>query len=191
MPMPNTTIKNKKIKCKNCKKTIAKSIIPIKCETCNNLFHKKCSTKNSRETFVCKPCLVPTRNSPIKTPKIKCLHCKKTIAKSIIPINCTHCGGTFHKKCSIGNSDQQYTCKPYSFRALPLYDLNDDKFLSTLNALDNIVSDNLNILPSFSIKSKLDKFPGHISFQTGENLAKNITSRYVTPMEFTKIKKRH
>ena len=137
---------------------------------------------------MCKPCSSLPKDSETNH-KVKCQFCKKVIAKSINPIKCIQCSGLFHKKCSIGKSGQSFLCKPCSFNALPLCDLNDEKFHSTLNALDNIVSENLNLLPSFSIKSKLDKFPKYISFQTGENLSKNITSKYLTPMEFTKMKK--
>ena len=80
-------------------------------------------------------------------------------------------------------------CKSCSLSVLPFYNLNDDKFLGTLNALEVIVSDNLNILPSFSIQSKLDKLPKHNSFQTGESFSKCINSKYLTPMEFTKMNK--
>lgn len=187
MPISNTL---PKVKCQHCNKTIAKSIIPINCKNCGSSFHKKCSIRNLKQnSFVCKPCSVLLNKSTKKVPKVKCQHCQKTIAKSIIPIKCTQCSSTFHKKCSTGNSGQSFVCKTCSFSVLPLFNLNDEKFLSTLNALDNIVSENLNILPSFSIKSKLDKLPKHISLQTGENFSKNLTSKYVTPMEFTKIEK--
>ena len=185
MPVHKPNKHCSKIKCKHCKKTIARSINPIKCTQCNNLFHKKCSTELSGISNVCKPCSVSySKNDQ----KVKCQHCKKTIAKSILPIKCTHCSNLFHKKCS-GNSNQSFMCKSCSFSVLPLYNLNDDKFLGTLNALDNIVSDNLNILPSFSLKSKLDKLPKHISSQTGESFSKCINSKYLTPMEFTKMNK--
>ena len=122
--------------------------------------------------------------------KLKCQLCRKTIAKSIFPVQCANCLNNFHKKCSLSKFKQNvFVCNQCTLQELPLSNLSNDKFLCTLNALDNIVSENLSIFPSFSINSKLDKLPKHIHFQTGEDLSKNITSKYVTPMEFSKMKK--
>ena len=131
-----------------------------------------------------------SKNTPHAKNKLKCQLCMKTIAKSIYPVQCINCLGNFHKKCSSKNLNQNvFVCNQCTIQELPLSNLSNDKFLCTVNALDNVVSDNLNILPSFSIKSKLDKLPKHIHFQTGDDLSKHISSKYLTPMEFSKIKK--
>ena len=67
---------------------------------------------------------------------------------------------------------------------LPFHSLNDDHFLLTTKGIEKYEKNALELLPSFSIKTLLDKLPGNVTIQTGDFTSDTITSKYYTPFEF-------
>ena len=121
--------------------------------------------------------------------KTKCESCKRTIAKNTVPLQCNKCNNYFHKKCTdIKTESNCWVCKACLCTDLPFFSLDNNKLLLTLKDIDVSDNDYLNLLPSFSIKSLLEKLPGDISIQTGEFIYEKISSKYYTPIEFLEAK---
>ena len=133
-----------------------------------------------------------TKNEPSeesKVAKTKCNFCKKTIAKSLTPRKCFKCNKKYHKKCTGGSHyTAQWLCNFCINSDLPFFNLDTNNLLLTLEGKDQISSENLEILPSFSIKSLLDKIPGTLKIETSDNMSDSVVSKYYTPVEFLKIK---
>ena len=156
----------------------------IQCKSCHSNFHMKCykiriKAKNALKSWTCQPC---TRK--IKT---KCQACRKTIAKSFLPPTCLKCDKKFHKKCANIKGEQNcFVCSECISSQFPFFNINNNDLLllsSSCKVSENV---NLEILPSFSIKTLLDKLPGNVTIQTGDFSSDFINSKYYTPLEFQK-----
>ena len=125
--------------------------------------------------------------------KKKCHSCTKTIKKSSPANNCSNCKKYFHLKCSEvpkkGISiPKDWTCCKCSISVLPFSTLDNNTLLLTQQGLSDTSIDGLNNVPSFSIKSLLDKMPGQ-HFSTDEFISDSIISKYVTAGEYLNQRK--
>ena len=121
---------------------------------------------------------------PSPTSKSKCGSCFKKINKHVY-IYCHSCKQFYHLyHYSVKSKDlplpHDWTCNKCSINQLPFSELNDDSFLLTLNGLTNDLTKALSNLPSFSIKSLIDKLPGQ-KISTDDFLSNSIESKYYTP----------
>ena len=168
----------------NCKKRICKNDKNIKCISCNRYHHSRCHkvfarTRQQINSWKCWNCL--------NVKVIKCSHCKKTIARSLYPVQCSSCSKNFHKKCAKVYSKQapcNWSCNGCLRLELPFANLPNDEFIGIINGLDNIDNTKLNLLPSFSVQSLLDKITTHACIETGEFESETVNSRYFSPNEF-------
>ena len=130
---------------------------------------------------------MPTVN---KKDKIKCNICHKTIQSSVIPPNCIKCNKKFHKSCikNLFTKNLNLICPKCSLSELPFYNINNNELILTCSGIKTPETDNLDAMPSFSIKTLLDKLPGNITIQTGDFTSDNINSKYYTPIEFSRKK---
>ena len=97
----------------------------------------------------------------------KCGQCSRFIPQHIRIIKCADCLRFYHAKCS--NTSVQsfqtlkritWTCNKCSLTYLPFANIDNDNFKQTLHALDKQKTrDKLDILPSFKIRTLLDKMP--------------------------------
>ena len=94
------TTNNRKISCKTCCKSIAKTRRFISCHQCQSNFHVKCfktdsntsgKNKNKSTQEICIQCQQKNK---------KCGICVKIIAKNHRYVNCSKCFGKFHLKCN-------------------------------------------------------------------------------------------
>ena len=121
----------------------------------------------------------------VKPPVVKCTLCKKRIQANHISIDCSSCKKSFHKKCSVKNSQaKNWECDPCHLANLPFSNLGDTEFCVTLDGRSLPKMDTLNILPSFSIQTLLDKISGAVTIETDEFLSDSIESKYFKPEEF-------
>ena len=156
----------------------------IKCASCNQWHHKRCHkvfarTRNKIKNWKCWSCL------NIKA--TKCNHCKKTIARNLYPLQCSTCSKNFHKKCGKIYSKQvppNWNCHQCTNVEFPFASLQHEEFINTINGIDNIDETKLNLLPSFCVKSLLDKITNHSCIETGEFESETVNSKYYTPHEF-------
>ena len=119
----------------------------------------------------------------------KCTLCKKRIQANHIAIDCITCKKSFHKKCSIKNSNvENWECDPCLLNNLPFFNLENTEFGITLDGRSLPKLNTLNILPSFSIQTLLDKISGAVTIETDEFLADTIESKYYKPEEFITAK---
>ena len=70
-----------------------------------------------------------------------------------------------------------------SIQTLPFSSINNDDFLLTSHGLDSTSIDYLKDVPSFSIQTLLDQFPGE-KFAKDDFLSSTIESKYYTPAQF-------
>ena len=71
---------------------------------------------------------------------------------------------------------------------LPFSAIENEDLFMVLNAKEPHVSESLNLNPSFTIRTLLDKLPGDKSNFTEDFLSNSISSEYYTPSEFIKTK---
>ena len=94
------------------------------------------------------------------------------------------CNKPYHKKCTKVYSDYNFLCHLCTLSEMPFFDLDDSSILFTLKGINKSEYANLELLPSFSIKTLLDKLPGNITIQTDDFTSDSISSKYYTPIEF-------
>ena len=109
-----------------------------------------------------------------------------SIAKNLTPLKCSTCFNQFHSSCGgikvkDYNKLNNWDCNKCLSGNLPFSGIGDEIFKLTLLGKDSFFTDNIS-LPSFSIQSLLDKFPG--SFSCEDFSFENGTSKYYTPSEF-------
>ena len=116
----------------------------------------------------------------------KCFDCNKRIKRSFPATFCSGCSNYFHIKCSYTTKSDfplasDWQCQRCTLGCLPFASVNKNALLLSLQGIDSDSSfDNI---PSFSIKSLLDKLPGQ-KFSTDEFMSDSITSKYYTSGEF-------
>ena len=184
--------------CNHCNVKLPVNLRDITCAMCLKNFHIKCTNLKSKNHFfqlqnsgtpwICHKCL------PTPPPKrVKCGWCNNTIPKNNIGISCNSCNKNFHSHCS-GISLQKYCelsnwlCDSCTISELPFSDLDNCRFGLTLHGKEIPDQENLDILPSFTIRSLLDKISGNITIQTDDFLSDSIDSKYYTPDEFISSK---
>ena len=123
----------------------------------------------------------------VKSNVKKCFSCKKRIQANHIEITCNSCKNTFHKKCSSKNIGD-WACNPCLLKNLPFSHLENTDLCVTLDGRSLPKTDTLNILPSFSIQTLLDKISGAITIETDEFLSDSIESKYYKPEDFIAAK---
>ena len=155
----------------------------MKCTSCKKSHHARCHKLYARNrcqfnNWKCWNCL--------NVKAIKCNHCKLTIAWNLYPVQCSVCSKNFHKKCAKLSSKQVpfWTCHQCTRLEFPFGNLQDDEFISAINGVDNFDENKLNLLPSFSVQSLLDKITSHACIETGEFESETVNSKYYTPNEF-------
>ena len=158
----------------------------IACVNCQKSYHSRCynfkkqTGRFNKENWVCNKCSKPK----------KCPACTKRIKINHLEYKCISCNNFFHKKCeriSQTDSVENWHCRKCQFKELPFHNLDTTAFSLTLKAkvLD---SENLQLLPSFSIKTLLDKLSGQIELTFQDDIMGSFTSKYYTPSEFTRAK---
>ena len=168
----------------NCKHNINKNEKIIKCISCKKPHHARCHkifarTRYQINNWKCWNCL--------NVKRIKCKKCKKTIARNLHPVKCTSCQKNFHKKCAkspLNQVNDKWTCQECTGLELPFCALSNEQFLCTINGIDNIDHTKLNLLPSFSVRTLLDKITSNICIETGEFESETVNSKYYSPNEF-------
>ena len=189
--MPNCN----QVNCNNkeCLKVIPTHLQKIFCCTCYKYYHVKCTNlKNTRTFFelqekntpwICKSCL-----PPIITKKVKCGKCCKTVPNNSSDIKCLKCKKYFHGKCAkITNNkyleSNSWICTSCVCNEMPFRAIDNNNLALDLNGL-TIDNDNINITPSFTIATLLDKIPGNIIIETDEFLSDSINSKYYSLQDF-------
>ena len=128
-------------------------------------------------------------NFPARNKKTKCIFCSKTIKQNMPASYCSHCLSYYHLKCSGHNKQKNplplnWQCTKCIIKTLPFSDTDDESLKLILHGFDetniNILTDNV---PSFSLKSLLDKMPGQ-HFSTDDFLDDTIQSKYYTLADF-------
>ena len=174
-------------KCGVCMRTLPKNLRDIKCSTCDRFFHiKHTNLKSKAEYFsmkLVKPWCCHFCVKPPKTKFEKCCECKKSISKPYCKVSCQKCSDSFHIKCSHKNKSSHWTCNRCLDSSLPFSNLNDNELFLCMQG-KNVSNPDIFALPSFKIKSLLEKIPGNISIQTQEFLTNTITSKYYSPNDF-------
>ena len=156
--------------CRDCKKVLPKNLREIKCSKCLSFFHIKCCNLksykefisiNSIDTWCCHHCI-----PKVKKKYSKCGTCKKSIFKPNSQVSCMSCSKFFHKKCS-SKLSPSWTCTECVDKILPFAALNDNEMILELKG-KNINNVDLLDLPSYRMKSLLEKIPGKITINTQE-----------------------
>ena len=147
----------------------------LTCVNCNLNYHSRCfkRSKNKRESkrlqWFCNNCALPI--------KVKCNHCKKTIAENNLQHRCKNCSAYFHKKCL---SEICHECLKTD---LPFSGI-DNTSLRLMNEGMESAKEKLKQMPKFKIKT-VDIGPHRdINIETDEFLTNNIKSGYYSPDEF-------
>ena len=156
----------------------------VTCKVCLKKHHTKCHKiviKNRYQSlnWTCWECL--------RVKRIGCTGCKKTIARSTIPVRCDLCNKPYHKKCSKSTSSA-WACFKCLNAGLAFSKINNEEFICTINAINKNDQNMLNLLPSYTINSLLDKISAAGSAHTDEYLSETINSKYFSPIEFSKVK---
>ena len=168
-----------------CRQKSRTNIGTVTCNSCTKCYHSRCynfkkkAGRFNRETWLCNNC-----NKPIKCPT-----CAKRINNNHLDYKCVVCNNFFHKKCgriSTENSDHWH-CQKCLLKELPFNLLDDNSFNLTLKA-KILESESLQLLPSFSVKTLLDKLPGQIELNFHDDLLGSFSSKYYTPDEFIRAK---
>ena len=177
-------------KCGSCKRILPKNLRDIKCAKCDRIFHLKCTNLKSKSDYFSLKFVEPwSCHFCDKIPKKiaeKCAKCKKSL-KPLKRIACQCCSKKFDIKCSTKNRSSNWTCDACLDKTLPFSNLNDNEFFLTTQGKD-VKKPNIFTLPSFKIKSLLDKIPGSVSIQTQEFLSSSISSKYYSPHDFVTSK---
>ena len=113
---------------------------------------------------------------------VKCKKCKKTIARNLHPVKCSSCQKHFHKKCGkVPSNVPKWVCLDCQCLELPFYSLTNEAFIRTINDVEDIDQANLNLLPSFSVQTLLDKITSDVCIETGEFESETVNSKYYSP----------
>ena len=150
------------------------------CHACHSKFHMACyKIKSNKTKWTCCDCE--------KIKHRKCCACRKTISKTFLPIVCVICENKFHKKCvNIKANQNRFVCDACTSSELPFFQMSDNELSLLTSGIEVSPTANLETLPSFSIKTLLDKLPGKVTIQTGDFTSDFINSKYYTPIEFQK-----
>ena len=143
-----------------CRQKSRTNIGTLTCNSCYKCYHSRCYNfkkqpgRFNRDRWVCNKCIKPK----------KCPRCTKRINVNHLEYKCLACSHFFHKKCgriSNENAENWHCCKCL-LQELPFNSLDDISFSLNLKA-KILESESLQLLlPSFSIKTLLDKLPGQI-----------------------------
>ena len=176
-------------KCSSCLRILPKNLRDIKCSKCDRLFHIKCTNLKSKAEYFSMKFFEPwSCHICVKPPKKKfdkCAKCKKSITNPVKKVSCQNCSNFFHIKCSHKNKTSSWTCDQCIDSTLPFSNLNDNELFLSIQGKD-LKNQNPDIfaLPSFKIKSLLDKISGNVTIQTQEFLSNSISSKYYSPNDF-------
>ena len=180
------------VSCSKCDSNLPPHLRNITCFACNKFFHIKCTNLHSANHFAQlqnqgTPWTCPKCTPPSSRKKVKCGKCSNTVPVNNIGICCSSCLKNFHSKCagiSFSNFTESWQCDGCLISVLPFSQIDNQRFGLTLQAKEDPNLDNLNLFPSFTIRSLLDKIPGKVTIQTDEFLSDSIESKYYTPDEF-------
>ena len=189
------------IKCndKECLRTIPTHLQNICCFSCQQYYHVKCTNLKSTKSFielqakntlwVCKTCL-----PPIITKKVKCGKCSKTMQSSNINIKCMNCKKYFHGNCAKTPKKKfietnSWICTSCVCTEMPFSSLDNNNLALDING-HTIDNDNINLTPSFTITTLLDRIPGNIIIETDEFLSDSINSKYYSLQDFITNKRK-
>ena len=124
--------------------------------------------------------------------KTKCGLCNKKRFKNKNGIwrfaHCSSCKKFFHLGCEKLKSKHfplqtDWKCTKCITQYLPFSDITNDDLLLTLKGINNSDVNYLKDVPSFSLKTLLDQFPGD-KFAHDDFTSDTIDSKYYTPAEF-------
>lgn len=171
---------------KTCTSRNKVKIRTLMCHACKLTFHSRCFkfSKNKRNyidknKWYCNKCAPPIKS--------KCSFCKKKIHLSNLNHQCKLCKKFYHKKCQPLCGNSSLICNSCTIKEMPFTGI-DDNLLGLTVKGTKFMENSLNLSPSFTIKSLLDKFPGEIEVQTEDEISGMTSSQYYTPHEFTQAK---
>ena len=126
-------------------------------------------------------------DSPVPTKKSKCGQCSNRI-NQFVHLYCHSCKKFFHLyHYSLKKKDlplpPDWSCDSCTIQELPFSSSTKDDFLFTIHGISEKTYNPFSGLPSFSIKSLIDKLPGQ-KISTDEFLSNSVESKYFTPAEF-------
>ena len=84
--------------------------------------------------------------------------------------------------------NKKFECDPCLLSNLPFFNLDNTDFCVTLDGRSLPKLDSLNLFPSFSIQTLLDKISGAVTIETDEFLSDSIDSKYYKAEEFIAAK---
>ena len=159
------------------------------CQACNDeIFPFSTLHDTEFQTLLC-----PLFNIPkIPNKKTKCGYCNK---KRFSNKNgfwrfalCTSCGSFSHLRCENLTFDDfplppDWKCTKCLSSCLPFSSIPRDDFLLTMKGISETDSNFLTNVPSFSLKTLLDEFPGE-KFAHDDFISSTVDSKYYTPTEF-------
>ena len=160
---------------RGCRPRSTTQLRTLTCVNCNQKFHSRCfkRSKNKRNStpsaWFCNNCALPI--------KVKCNHCKKTIAENNLRHQCNKCSDYFHKKCL------DEICFKCLKDDLPFSAVDDTSLRLTIEGMES-AKEKLKLMPKFKIKTVDVGLHRNINIETDEFLTKNIKSSYYTPDEF-------
>jgi len=122
----------------------------------------------------------------------KCGSCSRKIHSNVPNYFCKTCLKPYHQKCSLDSKEiyansSNWQCDKCVLQEFPFHSLNENVFDATRQGISNNFNYVLDGLPSFTIKSLLDKMPAQ-KFTTDEFLTNSISSKYYSPTEFIDAK---
>ena len=193
--------KNNQIKCDLCKHNFH-----VKCCQIRSLKEFKKFKENDTDWF-CNTCTdeifpfsslndeefcnifnIFTNQANIPNKKSKCGLCRNRFKTNNPFALCNCCSSFYHLKCASLTKNSfplpsDWKCCKCSIQTLPFSSINNDDFLLTSHGLDSTSIDYLKDVPSFSIQTLLDQFPGE-KFAKDDFLSSTIESKYYTPAQF-------
>ena len=189
-----------KIRCANCKSRFHVRCCPISseefnhlselgigwfCNECNDDIFPFCSLSNDDIIDLFD---VFRDQGKIPTKKTKCGCCTGKFKKNDPFALCTQCSSFFRLSCcKLTKNDfplaKDWKCNKCIIQNLPFSSITNDDFILTSYGFDEASSEILKNVPSFSIKTLLDQFPGE-KFAEDDFVSDSVGSKYYTPAEF-------
>ena len=183
-----------KFNCGSCSKFLHSHLRNIRCSKCSLFYHVKCcnltkkawlNIQDEGREWSCENCIIKYENKN----QTKCSACKLTIPKNKVEIKCVTCDNFFHSKCAkltikMFKKIESWQCNSCIDNTLPFSKLDNEKLKLTMQAKDINFGDQVNLSPSFTIQSLLDKIPGSINGSNEDFLSDTISSKYYTPSDF-------
>jgi len=116
----------------------------------------------------------------IRSKKSKCRICRRFIPLHLRHTSCNSCKGFVHAKCSNReiSPNGSWECSHCIQRELPFCSISDETLRLSLGGLEQPSFLNLKLLPNSSIRSLVEKIPGHMISFDEISISKNASKYY-------------